>query len=62
MLCFCNRYPEKVVGLYVPLSDDFWTGYGTDDEWDPMLYEYQQECANLLFFTFINPETMAVPK
>ena len=33
-----------------------------EDGWDPKLYPYQQEGANVLFFTFINPETMAVPE
>merc|ERR1712066_219071 len=29
---------------------------------EPRLFPYQQEGANVLFFTFINPETMAVPE
>ena len=33
-----------------------------NDDWEPKLYKYQQEGANVLFFTFINPESMAVPK
>ena len=32
--------------------------YHTDDDWDPKLCPYQQQGANVLFFTFINPETM----
>ena len=33
-----------------------------EDGWEPKLYPYQQQGANVLFFTFINPETMAVPE
>ena len=32
-----------------------------DDEWSPQLYSWQQEGANVLFFTFINPDSMIVP-
>ena len=36
--------------------------YHTDnDGWEPSLYPYQQQGANVLFFTFINPETMDIP-
>ena len=35
--------------------------YHTDDDWNPKLYEYQQKGANVLFFTFINPEIMKLP-
>ena len=39
------------------------TSYHTDNgDWEPRLYEYQQRGANVLFFTFINPETMRVPE
>ena len=42
--------------LYLP-------SYHTDNgDWEPRLYEYQQRGANVLFFTFINPETMRVPE
>ena len=50
-----------------PLNDyhdtDIYFSYHTEEDgWDPKLYPYQQEGANVLFFTFINPETMAVPE
>jgi len=57
-----GRYPDKVVGFYITLADDTVEGYHTGDDWDPKLYEYQQTGANVLFFTFVNPETMQVPK
>jgi len=53
--------PKKVLGLYVLLADDTEDGFHSDSDWEPLLYPYQQEGANLLFFTFINPETMEVP-
>lgn len=54
-------WPNKVLGLYVILADDYDEGYNTDTQWSPKLYEYQQKGANVLFFTFINPDTMKVP-
>ena len=56
-----SRYEEKVVGLYLRLANDNLDGYGTDSDWNPELYEYQKFSANILFFAFINPETMKVP-
>jgi len=55
-------FPKKVLGMYILLADDFEAGFDSDAEWEPSLYPYQQTGANLLFFTFINPETMQVPK
>ena len=49
------------MGFYIPLADDSKEGFGTDAEWWPSLYEYQQEAANVLFFTYVNPGTMIVP-
>ena len=43
-------------------ADDTEDGFHSDDEWTPELYPYQQQGANVLFFTFINPDTMEVPK
>ena len=59
-------WPKKVIGLYVLLADDTSvTGFHTrdcgEDKCRPRLYEYQQKGANVLFFTFINPENMIVP-
>merc|ERR1712038_804553 len=57
-----QRYPEKVMGFYLPLADDTEEGFGTNNcDWEPELYDYQVEAGNVLFFTFINPETMEVP-
>ena len=56
-----ERYPKRVLGMYLALADDGIAGYHTDDLWAPKLYEYQQQGANVLFFTFINPESMKVP-
>ena len=50
------------MALYIVLADDSEEGYHTDDDWSPQLFPYQQMAANVLFFTFINPESMAVPK
>ncbi len=49
------------MGLYIILADDYVDGFGSDADWQPALFPYQQEAANVLYFTFINPETMAVP-
>ena len=56
-------WPRKVLGLYVLLADDDEDGYESNAEWkqDPQLFEWQQQAANVLFFTFIHPETMDVP-
>jgi len=55
------KWPKKVVGLYVLLADDDHEGFESDRDWEPELYEYQQKGANVLFFTFIHPTTMAIP-
>jgi len=55
------RLPDKVIGMYLNLADDEVFGYGDLDDWDPLLYPYQQEGANVLYFSFINPATMVVP-
>ena len=48
--------------MYLALASDSMDAYHTNnDDWEPKLYRYQQEGANVLFFTFINPETMIVP-
>ena len=50
------------MGFYLPLADDTEEGFGTNNcDWEPELYDYQVEAGNVLFFTFINPETMKVP-
>lgn len=47
--------------MYILLADDTEDGFHTDSDWEPLLHEYQQNGANVLFFTFINPATMEVP-
>ena len=49
------------MGFYVLLSDDTESGYESHRNWYPKLHKYMQEGANVLFFTFIHPETMEVP-
>jgi hypothetical protein len=53
-------WPKKVLGLYVLLADDDEDGYESKAEWEPQLFEWQQQAANVLFFTFIHPDTMEV--
>ena len=56
-----QRFPEKVMGFYIILADDTWEGFEGNSTWEPEMYEYMAEAANVLFFSFINPETMIVP-
>ena len=59
------KWPKKVMGLYVLLADDDHEGFRSEDcasdDCQPRLYPYQQKGANVLFFTFIHPTTMAIP-
>jgi hypothetical protein len=55
-------FVSKVVGIYILLADDDHKGYGPAANWEPRLYEYQQKGSNVLFFTFVHPQTMEVPK
>jgi len=55
-------FPKKVIGMYLPLADETEDGFHDDADWEPKLYSYQQNGANVLFFCFINPATMDVPK
>ena len=50
------------MGLYVLLADDTEEGFGTRADWEPKLFPWQQESSNVLFFTFIHPDTMEVPR
>jgi len=55
-------WPKKILGLYILLADDTEDGFGSDSTgWTPELFPWQQEAANVLFFTFIHPGTMAIP-
>jgi len=56
-----RQLPNKAVGMYLPLADDNVDGYHDNSDWTPLLYPYQQQGANVLFFAFINPATMGVP-
>ena len=57
-----SRYPNRALGMYILLADNTEEGFGDDAEWEPKLYEYQQKGSNILFFTFIDPKTMNIPK
>ena len=52
----------QVLGLFVLLADDDHKGFETNAEWEPRLFSHQQQGANVLFFTFIHPQKMEVPK
>ena len=54
-------WPNKVLGLYLLLADDYHEDFDSNAQWSPKLYDYQQKGANVLFLTFINPGTMAIP-
>merc|ERR1712018_267482 len=55
-------WPNKIMGLYILLADDTQEGFESEaSSWEPELYPWQQEAANVLFFTFIHPTTMAIP-
>ena len=57
-----SRYPNRALGMYILLADNTEEGFGDDAEWEPKLFEYQQTGANVLYFTFIDPKTMNIPK
>ena len=56
------NFLSKIMGLYILLADDTEEGFESETSaWEPELYPWQQEAANVLFFTFIHPDTMAIP-
>ena len=55
-------FPNRVLGMYILLADNFEEGFETGADWEPMLYPYQQAAANVLYFTFIDPASMEVPR
>merc|ERR1711962_368253 len=57
-----SRYPNRALGMYILLADNTEEGFGDDAEWEPKLFEYQQTGANVLYFTFIDPKAMNIPK
>ena len=48
--------------MYILLADDTEEGFESDSDWVPRLYDYQVSGSNVLFFTFVNPDTMEIPK
>jgi len=63
MFCYgkLSSLPPRTVGFYCLLADDTVQGYTSSDSWQPHLYEYQIQGTNVLWLTFINPQTMSVP-
>ena len=57
-----KEYPKNVLGMYILLADQDVENYDDNSDWDPRLYEYQQKGANVLYFTFIHPDSMQVPR
>jgi len=55
------QWPKRIMGLYILLADDSEEGFESEADWNPELFEWQQEASNVLFFTFIHPDTMEVP-
>ena len=54
--------PKGTMGFYCLIADDSYPNYTSHDNWQPGLYPYQMEGANVLWLTFINPTLMpAVP-
>ena len=51
-------FPNKILGFYCLIADDTVSNYTSNDVWTPELYSYQMSAFNLLWLTFINPETM----
>jgi hypothetical protein len=47
--------------MYVLIADDTVSGYTSTDSWQPALYDYQLHGANVLWLTFLNPNTMTLP-
>ena len=53
---------SQILGLYILLADDTVEGFESGaSSWEPELHPWQQEAANVLFFSFIEPATMLVP-
>ena len=66
MICIgltsAGRLPAKTLGMYCLIADDAVTNYTGDADWQPKLYPYQEKGANVIWMTFVNPETMpAIP-
>ena len=53
---------SQIMGLYILLADDDEEGFESNSaSWTPQLYDWQQAGSNVLFFTFIHPDTMDIP-
>ena len=57
-MALSNDLPFRTLGFYVLIADDTVKNYTSTDTWQPELYDYQINGANLLWLTFINPESM----
>jgi len=54
--------PTRTMGMYILVADDTVVNYTSKDNWQPVLPAYLKDGANVLFFSFINPDGMAVPQ
>eukprot|EP00756_Hemistasia_phaeocysticola_P018238 Hpha_TRINITY_DN15583_c1_g1::TRINITY_DN15583_c1_g1_i1::g.103972::m.103972 len=50
--------PAKSVGLYCLIADDTVANRTSSSVWQPKLYPYQQTGANVLYLTFLNPDSI----
>ena len=53
--------PDKVVGMYLLVSDNKDHRYTDSHNWTPQLRPYQVDGFNVLFLTFVDPASMVVP-
>ena len=53
--------PDKVVGMYLLVSDNGDHRYTDSHHWTPQLRPYQVDGFNVLFLTFVDPASMVVP-
>ena len=57
--------PGYILHYYLTSAQNFkvsiFSFHSDNYDWEPKLHPYQQLGSNVLFFTFINPETMDVP-
>ena len=47
--------PKRMSGFYCLVADDSFKNYTSTDVWQPNLYDYQLDGANVVFMTFVNP-------
>ena len=53
--------PDKVVGMYLLVSDNKDHLYTDSHNWTPQLRPYQVGGFNALFLTFVDPASLVVP-